>query len=76
MCDKAKGYLNVVREYSREITMLIGFALFGVVYSDNKAQTADFMQHMEHMTEAIQQVNMRLNDLEKKIEYSNKATEK
>lgn len=75
MCDKAKGYLGVVREYSREITMLIGFAVAATVYSDNKEQARDFMQHMEHMTEAIQDVTLRLNTLEKKIEFSSKVAQ-
>lgn len=76
MCDKAKGYLGVVREYSREITMLLGFVVAAVVYTDNKAQTESFKDQMQRMTDAMVQVTMQLHDLEKKIEYSNKATEK
>ena len=73
MCDKAKGYLSVLREYSHEVIMFLGFGIAFLVYADNKEQTKEFMQHMEHMTEAMQQVTLRLNDLEKKIEFSNKV---
>lgn len=73
MCEKAKGYLSVAREYTREITMLIGFAIAALVYHDNKEQSKEFMLHMEHMTAAMQQVTLRLNDLEKKIEFSNSS---
>lgn len=76
MCDKAKGYLSVVREYSREITMLLGFVVAAVVYTDNKAQTESFKDQMQRMTDAMVQVTMQLHDLEKKIEYSNKSAEK
>lgn len=71
MCEKAKGYLSVAREYTREITMLIGFVMCGIVYTDNKAQTESFKEQMRLMTDAMVQVTIQLHDLEKKIEYSN-----
>lgn len=73
MCDKAKGYLGVVREYSREITMLIGFGIAAAVYSDSKTQSEHFMAHMQRMTDAMQQMTVQLHDLEKKIEYTKEA---
>lgn len=72
MCEKAKGYLSVAREYTREITMLIGFCMCWVVYSDNKAQTEHFMEHMQKMTAAMGDITIQLHDLEKKIELSNR----
>lgn len=72
MCEKAKGYLAVAREYTREITMLIGFAMCAIVYNDNKAQTESFKEQMKLMTDAMVQVTIQLHDLEKKIDDSNK----
>lgn len=79
MCDKAKSYLAVFREYSHEIIMLIGFGIAAVVYHDNKeqqnaftAQQAAFTAQMERMTDAMSKITLQLHDLEKKIESSNK----
>lgn len=72
MCDKAKGYLSVLREYSHEVIMFLGFGIAFLVYADNKEQTKEFMQQMQSMTSAMNEITIRLHDLEKKIDDSNK----
>ncbi len=57
MCNDPSKYMSLVREYSKEIIMFMGFGIAFLVYSDFKA-------FMEKQTEVLQQIESRLTALE------------
>ena len=57
MSDNARNYMDVVREYSKEIIMFLGFAMAFLVYSDFKtfmSQQIDVLQKIESRLTAIE----------------------
>lgn len=64
MCQKVRGYLGVVREYSREVTMLAGFVVAAVVYFDNREFQKQSLEHIERMTKAVERLDIRIEKLE------------
>ena len=59
MCTKARGYLNLLREYKPELVMFVGFIACGFLYHDMRA-------YMDAQTKALTEINMRLSQLEQK----------
>lgn len=59
MCTKARGYLNLLREYKPELVMFVGFFACGFLYHDMRA-------YMDAQTKALTEINMRLSQLEHK----------
>lgn len=65
MCEKAKGYMSVIREYSREIVMLLGFALAVYVYTDFRALTRDAVTQQAQTAEILRSLDVRIGNLER-----------
>lgn len=65
MCEKAKGYMAVVREYSREIVMLLGFALAVYVYTDFRTLTRDAVTQQAQTAEILRSLDVRIGNLER-----------
>lgn len=65
MCEKAKGYLGIIREYSKEIVMLLGFALAAYVYSDFRALTYEVVQQQAQTAEILRSLDDRISNLER-----------
>ncbi len=65
MCEKAKGYMSVIREYSREIVMLLGFALAVYVYTDFRTLTRDTVTQQAQTAEILRSLDVRMGNLER-----------
>ena len=65
MCDQAKSYLGVIREYSKEIVMLLGFALAGYVYTDFRTLTRDVVSQQAKTAEILRSLDTRISNLER-----------
>lgn len=57
MCTKARGYLNLLREYKAEIVMIVGFVAAAIMYSDMRT-------FINEQTRALSEINLRLANLE------------
>lgn len=60
MCTKARGYLNLLREYKPELVMFAGFIACGFLYHDMRV-------YMDAQTKALTEINIRLLQLEQHI---------
>lgn len=69
MCNEPEKYMSVVREYSKEIIMFLGFAMAYLVYSDFKA-------FMSQQTVVLQQIESRLTAIETEAKVMLDRTEK
>lgn len=65
MCDQAKSYLGVIREYSKEIVMLLGFGLAAYVYTDFRALTYEVVQQQTQTAEILRSLDTRISNLER-----------
>lgn len=65
MCEKAKGYFSVVREYSKEIVMLLGFALAFYVYTDFREISRESVKQQAHTAEILHSLDTRISNLER-----------
>lgn len=65
MCDQAKSYLGVIREYSKEIVMLLGFGLAACIYSDFRALTYEVVQQQTQTAEILRSLDTRISNLER-----------
>lgn len=75
MCDKAKNYLGIIREYSKEIIMLLGFGLLIYVYNDFSQFTQEAMQQQARTAEILSNIEVRIGHLEREHERWNKKGE-
>lgn len=67
MCKPFKEYLNLVREYTREIITFVGIALMCFVYNDFRrlseaqsataAHTVDVLRSMDARLQALEHLN-------------------
>lgn len=65
MCEQAKSYLSIIREYSKEIVMLLGFALAAYVYTDFRALTYEVVQQQTQTAEILRSLDTRISNLER-----------
>ena len=57
MSENAKYYMEMLREYSKEIIMILGFVIAFLVYTD-------FKDFMTQQTVILQQIESRLTAIE------------
>lgn len=67
MCDKATGYLGVIREYTREIVMFGGFGLFIFVYADFKGYISEQTEAQKETVKALTELSVRIQEVETKL---------
>lgn len=53
MSENTKNTLAVVREYSREICMLSGFALAWLIYTDHREFCSDAAKELQSISEIL-----------------------
>lgn len=64
MCKPFKDYLNLVREYTREIITFIGMGLMCFVYTDFKRLAEEQSTTAAHTVDVLRSIDARLQHIE------------
>lgn len=64
MCKPIRDYLNLTRDYTREIITFSGLCLMCVVYSDFKQLAQAQASTAAHTVEVLRSMDARLSNLE------------
>ncbi len=64
MCKPFREYLNLVREYTREIITFVGIALMCFVYNDFRRLAEEQSATAAHTVEVLRSMDARLQQLE------------
>jgi hypothetical protein len=74
MCKPFRDYMNLVREYTRELITFVGLGLMCYVYSDFKEMAEAQSSTSAHTVEVLRSMDARLQQLERQNNYLPAAT--
>ncbi len=72
MCKPVKDWLNVLREYTKEVITFGGFVLCIFVYLDFKEMNQQMLVHIGHTNEILRTLSLDMNVL--KAWHANEET--
>lgn len=70
MCKPFREYLNLVREYTREIITFVGIGLMCFVYTDFRRLAEEQSATTAHTVEVLRSMDIRLQNLEHSAHFT------